>query len=252
VLVVLAAAALRGTQPPPETTTAAVQPQRETASAAVQPPLPDVPVLPPAPPVRIERADFGELAPSVEARGVADWIVRSGDHGGQPFLIIDKVAASIYVFGREGRAYAAAPVLLGIAAGDRFEPGSAEKDMYATRVSERITPAGRFVGQAGMDDKGHRVVWIDYDAGIAMHAVLDVPGQRRRERLTTATANDNRISFGCVNLPTELFLNVVRPLFDRARAVVYVLPETGSALELFAGTCGSAKPGCPSVSGRPG
>ncbi len=191
---------------------------------------------PPAAQVTPEGARFGKLAASLDTRRVADWIVRTGDHGALPFLIIDKREASIYVFDADGRAQAAAPVLLGIARGDRFAPGSAEKDMYETGTSERITPAGRFVGQPGHDDKGHDVVWIVYDAGIALHAVLDKPGQRRHHRLATPTADDNRISFGCVNLPTDFYRSVVRPLFERTRAVVYVLPDSEDALELFAGS----------------
>lgn len=180
------------------------------------------------------RAQFGEIAASSETRGIADRIVRTRDNAGLPFFVIDKPAAAIYVFDAAGRARASAPVLLGMARGDRFAPGVADKDMYQTRPSERITPSGRFLAQPGINDQGEDVVWIQYDAGIAMHAVLDTPGQRRRERLATATPDDNRVSYGCVNLPTDFYRDVVRPLFDRTRAVVYVLPDSENPLELFA------------------
>ena len=182
----------------------------------------------------VPRASFGEVAASDDTRGMADWIVRSRDNEGLPFIIIDKLAAAITVFDPAGRAYAAAPVLLGIARGDRFAPGVADKDMYQTTVDERITPAGRFLGQAGINTEGEDVVWIQYDAGIAMHAVVNPPGQRRPERLATPTPEDNRISYGCVNLPTDFYRNVVRPLFDHARAVVYVLPDSENPLDMFA------------------
>ncbi|HEX2829635.1 MAG TPA: L,D-transpeptidase [Burkholderiales bacterium] len=180
------------------------------------------------------RAQFGELAASDDTRDIADRIVRTADNGGLPFFVIDKRAAAIYVFDAAGRARASAPVLLGMALGDRFAPGVADKDMYQTQPSERITPAGRFLAQPGINDQGQDVVWIQYDAGIAMHAVLDTPGQRRRERLATATPDDNRVSYGCVNLPTDFYRDVVRPLFDSTRAVVYVLPDSESPLALFA------------------
>lgn len=194
---------------------------------------------PPESPTRQTQAAFGELAASPDARKIADWVVRTGDHDALPFLIIDKRAASLHVFNASGRAETAAPVLLGVARGDRFEPGSAEKDMRDTSKSERITPAGRFLSQPGLDDKGHHVVWIQYEAGISIHAVLDTPGERRRKRLATPTPDDNRISFGCINLPSDVYRDVIRPLTERSRAVVYVLPDSQDALEFFASLKGS-------------
>ena len=192
--------------------------------------------LPPASttqPVPAQRAPAAKVPSSADARRVADRVVRTNDNRGLPFLIIDKVGASVTVFDAQGRVRAAAPVLLGIAKGDRFAPGSAEKDMYQTHVSERITPAGRFLAERGIDDKGREVVWISYDTGIALHAVLNNPGERRPERLRTATPDDNRISYGCVNVPTEFYAQVVRPLFARTKAVVYVLPDSAPALPFF-------------------
>ena len=179
------------------------------------------PQTPPA-----ERVQPSEVAPSADARRIAQRVARTRDNRGLPFLIIDKVAASVTVFDAKGGVQAAAPVLLGIAKGDRFAPGSAEKDMFKTHIAERITPAGRFLAERGIDDKGREVVWLHYDAGIALHAVLDNPGERRPERLRTATPADNRISYGCINVPTEFYAEVVRPLFARTKAFVYVLPDS--------------------------
>jgi hypothetical protein len=179
------------------------------------------------------RGDFGEFPSSPQTRRVADWVLRTGDHEGRPFLIIDKRTATITLFEVTGGATAAAPVLLGIAKGDQFEPGSAAKDMYDTFLEERITPAGRFTAQRGIDDKGKDVLWIHYDAGIALHTVLDMPGERRRERLASPSPDDNRISYGCVNVPTEFYEQIVRPAFEKGSGIVYVLPETQSAMSLL-------------------
>jgi hypothetical protein len=191
---------------------------------------------------QVKRALFGELDASRDVREVADWVVAHADNGDLPFIIIDKIAASLYLFDAQGRAQAAAPALLGMARGDHFAPGVAEKDMYQTAVSERITPAGRFVAERGINDHGQHVIWVDYDAGIALHAVLNVPRQHRVQRLATPTPDDNRISYGCVNLPRDFYAEVLRPLFDRTRAVVYVLPDSENALELFARSARNAKP----------
>ena len=71
------------------------------------------------------------------------------------------------------------------------------------------------------------MLWLDYAAGIAMHAVVTSnPAEHRLQRLATASVADNRISYGCINVPAEFFDTVVGPLFGGAGGIVYVLPET--------------------------
>lgn len=76
---------------------------------------------------------------------------------------------------------------------------------------------------------------MDYETAISMHPVITTkPAERRLQRLTTATALDNRISFGCINVPAKFFENVVRPAFTGTNGIVYVLPETRPAHAVFA------------------
>jgi len=44
---------------------------------------------------------------------------------------------------------------------------------------------------------------------------------------------DNRISYGCINVPPKFFENVVRPAVTGTNGIVYVLPETRSSREVF-------------------
>jgi hypothetical protein len=67
-----------------------------------------------------------------------------------------------------------------------------------------------------------------------MHRVLTTnPEDRRLERLATPTVDDNRISFGCINVPTAFYETYIRPTFATHRAVVYVLPEVKSVQQVF-------------------
>lgn len=45
---------------------------------------------------------------------------------------------------------------------------------------------------------------------------------------------DNRISYGCINVPPEFFKNVVSPAFKSTNGIVYILPETRSPQSVFA------------------
>jgi hypothetical protein len=61
---------------------------------------------------------------------------------------------------------------------------------------------------------------------VSLHPVINtVPSERRLQRLATPTAADNRISYGCINVPVAFFRDVVRPAFSGRGGMVYVLPE---------------------------
>jgi hypothetical protein len=67
-----------------------------------------------------------------------------------------------------------------------------------------------------------------------MHPVITTkPEERRAERLATATPLDNRISYGCINVPAKFFENVVHAAFTGTNGIVYVLPETRPARTVF-------------------
>jgi hypothetical protein len=107
--------------------------------------------------------------------------------------------------------------------------------MSRIRPEERTTPAGRFVAALGRNWHGKEILWVDYDDAISMHPVITTkPAERRAQRLATPTPLDNRISYGCINVPAKFFENVVRPAFTGTNGIVYVLPETRSARAVFA------------------
>ena len=100
---------------------------------------------------------------------------------------------------------------------------------------ERTTPAGRFVGELGRNAHSEDVVWVDYDAAVSIHRVLTAnPTERRLERLATPAVDDNRISYGCINVPVDFYEAKVRPVFAGRPAVIYILPEERSPSDVFA------------------
>lgn len=183
---------------------------------------------------RQKRANFEGESASRDARHVADWVVDSGDNRGMPFVIVDKKNAKVFVFYADGRLRGAAPALLGLARGDDAVPGIGDRKLSSIRPEERTTPAGRFVAALGRNLLGVEILWVDYDAAISMHQVITTnPKERRLERLATPTPLDKRISYGCINVPAKFYKNVVRPAFTGMNGIVYVLPETRSAREVF-------------------
>ena len=178
--------------------------------------------------------DFGGHTASTEARHVAQWVAESGDNGGLPFMLIDKVAARVFVFNAAGELQGNDAALLGSARGDKTAAGTGDLSLSAIRPEDRTTPAGRFVAHLDKDIHGRGILLIDYDASIALHPV--VPGtrkERRAERLGSETPDDNRISFGCINVPPRFYDSVVKPTFTRTAGIVYILPETSAAGDFF-------------------
>ncbi len=184
----------------------------------------------------VRTADLvGEQA-SPEVREFANWVMSSSDHHGMPFVIVDKHRVRVFVFEPGGKLRGATPALMGSAIGDDSVPGIGDREMSAIEPHERTTPAGRFVSMPGVNSFGEDIVWVDYDAAISMHRVrAKEPSERRLERLASETADDNRISFGCINLPETFYETVVKPALGASRGVVYVLPETRSMQVVFQG-----------------
>ena len=185
-------------------------------------------------PAAAEAADFAGEQVSDEARYAASWVLDSGDHQGQPFAVVDKKDARIYVFEGTGRLLGVSPVLIGLASGDLAVPDIAHRIPASLQPGERTTPAGRFDSEPGHNDKGEAIVWVDYEASFAIHRLRPAPAtERRGERLVSPNAAEHRISYGCVVVPGEFYDNVVATSLGKRRGVVYVLPETRSARAMF-------------------
>jgi hypothetical protein len=173
-------------------------------------------------------------AASPDVRYVADWVVRTGDNDGLPYVIIDKVNATVFVMEANGHLDGSAPALLGMVPGDGSIAGIGDRKLSAIRPGERTTPAGRFVASLGEDLHGQDILWIDYANAIALHRVVKgTPAEHRAQRLQSETSDDNRISFGCINVPVKFYDDVVHPAFADTTGVVYILPELSSVRDMF-------------------
>jgi hypothetical protein len=192
---------------------------------------------------RAKRADFALERVSKVARSIADWVVHSSDNRGLPFVIVDKADARVFVFHADGRLRGATPALLGLARGDDAAPDIGTRPMSRIRPEERTTPAGRFEAALDRSISGKEILWVDYDTAISMHPVVTSnPAEHRARRLATETPLDNRISYGCINVPAKFFETVVHPAFSGTNGIVYVLPETKPAGEVFSSYAVEAQP----------
>lgn len=189
------------------------------------------------------RVDDTALSSASSVEQLRAWVLETGDNHGQPFVIVDKPGAQAAVFDRAGALTGSAPVLLGVAHGDDSPPGIGDRPLADIGPEDRITPAGRFAAELGENLAGKTVLWVDYDAAVSLHPVATGrPSERRQARLDSATPLDNRISYGCINVPAAFYQAVVEPLFTNTPGIVYVIPETRSLRHEFFDRASSGTP----------
>lgn len=95
-------------------------------------------------------------------------------------------------------------------------------------------PAGRCAASLGQNLHGDRVLWIDDDSGVALHPDDPTnPSERRGERLSSSASDDNRITYGCLNVDTAFFEKIVVLEFLGTTGIVFILPEVSSIGHIF-------------------
>lgn len=169
-----------------------------------------------------------------DARTLVQRVVARGENRAAPFIVIDKKQARLWLFDARGRTTGHTPVLLGLAHGDDSVPGIGERPMKDILPHERTTPAGRFVAEPGRNLGGEDIYWIDYDAAVSLHRVRPTnPLERRLQRLASKTPADNRISYGCINVPRAFYDQRIRRAFGSRGGLVLLLPDTKTVDEVF-------------------
>lgn len=201
----------------------------KTASAKAKPK--------PKPVITADR--LGEIAAdqkiSRDVVDIAGWVVVSGDNRGLPFAIVDKRAAQILVFDKDGKLRGTAPVLVGSAAGDTSAEGVGDRELKDIPMGDRTTPAGRFLAGFGPAAGGERVLWIDYATSISIHAIPATKAskaEKRTQRLASTDPDDNRITHGCINVSPTFYSKTVVPTFKKG-GVFYVMPEIDTLRDAF-------------------
>ena len=166
---------------------------------------------------------------------LASQILASGDARGRSFAIVDKHRGEILIHASDGRLIGRSPALLGSALGDESIAGVGERTQRgALRAEDRTTPAGRFDARVGQNNTGERVVWVDWEAALAIHRLRDAPNRADRQRRLVQLPRYRRVTDGCIVVPGVFFDSVVLPALTGRPSVVYILPEQAGGPELLA------------------
>lgn len=157
------------------------------------------------------------------ASAVNSWVQQSKDNAGRPYIIADKQSGEIHIVGADGQVKATAPALYGRKMGDGMSIGETPAGIFT--IHQEAAPAS-YGG-----DLQQFATAPDGDV-YAIHRVLTNNKQDRPGRLASPTAEDNRISLGCINIPADLYNKYLSGKFD---GKLYVLPDQRSLGDVFKG-----------------
>jgi len=146
---------------------------------------------------------------------------------GKWFMVADKPNGMMHIFKEDGSHALSDPTLYGKDKGDTL----AETSSLAGGA--KITPAGKFTLQESPDAKfvGNTTLILveskDSTGYIAVHAAdTSNLSENRLGRLETPSAEDNRISYGCINTKHDTFVNKIKPNIAKLDGgLIFVLPD---------------------------
>lgn len=168
-----------------------------------------------------------ELPPlTLAAQRVTDWVAQSGDNNALPYIVIDKPSATILVFDAKGVPVATGPVLIGIAEGDDATPGVGNKSLSEIGPAEKTTPSGRYLAKFGRAAGNTKVLWVDYATSVAIHTIPPGNKENRTKRMLSPEIDDNRVTYGCINVPKAIYNGKIAPMFGKKGGYVYILPDS--------------------------
>jgi hypothetical protein len=155
---------------------------------------------------------------------------------GKWFMVADKPNGMLHIFKEDGSHFISDATLYGKDKGDVMEAKS------SLEGGAKITPAGKFTMKESPADYAGKTSLIlveskDYSGYIAVHAAdVSTLSERRLARLETPTAEDNRISYGCINTKHQTFINDIKPnIASLDGGLIFVLPDaTETTAGMFA------------------
>lgn len=179
-------------------------------------------------------------AMSPEARDVYRRLAPQAIKSQVGFMIVDKSAGKLHIFGKAGDYINTGNVLTGLSQQDVLSERVTRSDKIRTKdeikamsADERVTPAGQFTtskarGGVGQGD----LLFLNNAQGKSYQVAIH--NTYMAERLPQLGTDNNRASFGCINVDPALFEKLLGPNIDQFdQNLVFVLPHDKSRVADF-------------------
>lgn len=142
------------------------------------------------------------------------------------YIIVDKPSATLFVVGSDKKLISQMPVLLGQTKGETPNRADPESDI----AIEATTPAGKYtMGRLGINDEDQvlykgKIFSIYGSKGLRVHITYPLEKEKRMKALNTPTPNDNRLSWGCINIGEEMWTKLEGNIKDRGTCM-FITPD---------------------------
>ena len=159
---------------------------------------------------------------TADANAAHQYVRQNRDNSGKPYIIADKKGGAVHLFDAQGNLLATTPALFGKNVSDTTRAGATPAGKFTIKYAS--TPAKGYGGtvQALADSSGQLVQ--SSIGTVSIHRTYTANGaENRPARLASKSVTDNRISNGCINVPSSFYNAHLDSVFD---GYVYVLPET--------------------------
>lgn len=188
----------------------------------------------------IEIGDL-ETYKELSSNGKSIYLYQMTKNNKQNYLIVDKTQTLMYVIGGDGKMISKFPVLLGATKGELTnlaDPDSNTAGEYATTPAGKYTLSRKGLSVTEEDLKLYdgKIISMNGGHGLAIHITYPLEIASRTKALESQTPNDNRISWGCINISKEMWIKYIQDNFKGTESIFVTTdfpnenilnPETG-------------------------
>lgn len=142
------------------------------------------------------------------------------------YVIVDKPSATLYMIGADKKLIGQMPVLLGQTKGETPNMSDPESD---TAV-QATTPAGKYtmgtiIGEEDLITYKGKVFSLCGSDALALHITYPPEKEKRTEALNTPTPEDNRLSWGCLNISEEMWAKYIEGNIENRGTYMFITPD---------------------------
>jgi hypothetical protein len=151
---------------------------------------------------------------SLQVRRLVAWAISTGDHAGQPFIVIDKAHGRLFAFTPAGRLLGSTSVLT---------DGSS-----AGGTAVRVRKASRLVADNWHTGSRDRMVWVNSVSALSIDGMAPAAVPRQGAQgmgLATRDAAIKRSRDERLHVAEAFYRQYLKPLKERP-SIAYVLPGT--------------------------
>ena len=130
----------------------------------------------------------------------------------KPFVLVDKPTATVYIYNSSGVLIKDFPCILGKNIGDELNTADTNSEI----PTNAYTTPGRYTLSSNVSSEykntyHNRILKLNNSNGLAIHEIYPEELEKRTNAINSKTIDDNRLSWGCINIISENYDKYIAP-----------------------------------------